>query len=266
MVAGGGSNGPCRRALQLCHQMRQRGLQHMCSPTALSQRMQQGYPSGRGVGGPWRPVLTTGQHAGRLLGGSGKAPQDAEFTNSALVLAAIQQDKTRHRSSMRSEVRTPEWICPCARSNRAGQGQYRRCTCSHSNSTEQDSGGLCTCHRCGPQCAHQSGFRPCARSSRAGRTEAGFALVHAEIQQNKTLMDFAPVIGAFRSQHYRIRSAHTRADSATDHGSGAGRGQAGLALVLTAIQQNKALVDFASFIDTIRGAHTRADFPRSSQR
>ena len=38
--------------------------------------MQQGYPSGRGVGGPWRPVLTTGQHAGRLLGGSGKAPQD----------------------------------------------------------------------------------------------------------------------------------------------------------------------------------------------
>ena len=74
-----GSNGPCRRALQLCHQMRQRGLQHMCSPTALSQRMQQGYPSGRGVGGPWRPVLTTGQHAGRLLGGSGKAPQDAKF-------------------------------------------------------------------------------------------------------------------------------------------------------------------------------------------
>ena len=37
--------GHCRRALQLCHQMRQRGLQHMCSPTALSQRMQQGYPS-----------------------------------------------------------------------------------------------------------------------------------------------------------------------------------------------------------------------------
>ena len=30
-------------------------------------------------GGPWRPVLTTGQHAGRLLGGSGKAPQDAKF-------------------------------------------------------------------------------------------------------------------------------------------------------------------------------------------
>ena len=29
--------------------------------------------------GSWRPVLTTGQHAGRLLGGSGKAPQDAKF-------------------------------------------------------------------------------------------------------------------------------------------------------------------------------------------
>ena len=55
----------------------------MCSPTALSQRMQQGYPSGRGVGGPWRPVLTTGQHAGRLLGGSGKAPQDAKFISRA---------------------------------------------------------------------------------------------------------------------------------------------------------------------------------------
>ena len=118
-----------------------------CALTAHAAR----YPSGRGVGGPWRPVLTTGQHAGRLLGGSGKAPQDAKFTNFALVLAAIQQDKTRHRSSMRSEVRTPEWICPCARSNRAGQGQYGRCTCSHSNSAEQDSGGLCTCHWCVPE-------------------------------------------------------------------------------------------------------------------
>ena len=98
------------------------------------------------------------------------------------------------------------------------------------------------------------------------KANMGVAPVLTAIQQNKTLVDFAPVIGAFRSEHYEIRSAHTRVDSAPDHSSRAGRGQAGLALVLTAIQQNKALVDFASFVDAIRGAHTRADFPRSSQR
>ena len=40
------------------------------------------------------------------------------------------------------------------------------------------------------------------------KANMGAAPVLRAIQQNKTLVDFAPVLGAFRSQLYRIRSAH----------------------------------------------------------
>ena len=61
------------RALQLFVELQQQGSSQRRSP------IRQCSMQLRHDGGPWRPVLTTGQHAGRLLGGSGKAPQDDKF-------------------------------------------------------------------------------------------------------------------------------------------------------------------------------------------